>query len=176
MLALVTACKDSGAPSAATGFKVALLTPGSIRDGGWNQSAYEGLERIRDELGAEIEADGASVRHKGHATTIVSVPIGVDYDRIQGVVSDEFLDAQKAELAHLQGAEGVRVVWESRDLPAMTVVAFPSAPAAEREKFKQSLAGVCDGDGRSACQEVGIRALEAGSPEDYAAIVAAYGR
>ncbi|MFQ5698167.1 MAG: BMP family protein [Myxococcota bacterium] len=35
-------------------FRVALLTPGSIRDAGWNQSAYEGLERIRDELGAEI--------------------------------------------------------------------------------------------------------------------------
>jgi basic membrane lipoprotein Med (substrate-binding protein (PBP1-ABC) superfamily) len=41
------------APSGAT-FKVALLTPGSIRDGGWNQSAYEGLERIHTELGAEI--------------------------------------------------------------------------------------------------------------------------
>jgi len=54
VLAFATGCKDSGAPPAATGFRVALLTPGSIRDGGWNQSAYEGLERIRDELGAEI--------------------------------------------------------------------------------------------------------------------------
>lgn len=36
------------------GFRVALLTPGSIRDAGWNQSAYEGLVRIHDELGAEI--------------------------------------------------------------------------------------------------------------------------
>jgi basic membrane lipoprotein Med (substrate-binding protein (PBP1-ABC) superfamily) len=35
-------------------FRVALLTPGSIADGGWNAGAYEGLERIRDELGAEI--------------------------------------------------------------------------------------------------------------------------
>jgi basic membrane protein A len=54
MLVLGTACGDSGTPTSATGFRVALLTPGSIRDGGWNQSAYEGLERIRDELGAEI--------------------------------------------------------------------------------------------------------------------------
>jgi basic membrane lipoprotein Med (substrate-binding protein (PBP1-ABC) superfamily) len=54
LAALATGCKDSSAPPAATGFRVALLTPGSIRDGGWNQSAYEGLERIRDELGAEI--------------------------------------------------------------------------------------------------------------------------
>ena len=37
-----------------SGFRVALLTPGSIRDEGWNQSAYEGLQRIRDELGAEV--------------------------------------------------------------------------------------------------------------------------
>jgi basic membrane lipoprotein Med (substrate-binding protein (PBP1-ABC) superfamily) len=35
-------------------FRVALLTPGSIADGGWNAGAYAGLERIRDELGAEV--------------------------------------------------------------------------------------------------------------------------
>ncbi len=54
LLALGTGCSDSDAPTSASGFRVALLTPGSIRDGGWNQSAYEGLERMRDELGAEI--------------------------------------------------------------------------------------------------------------------------
>ncbi len=35
-------------------FRVALLTPGSIADGGWNAGAYKGLEAIRDSLGAEI--------------------------------------------------------------------------------------------------------------------------
>jgi basic membrane lipoprotein Med (substrate-binding protein (PBP1-ABC) superfamily) len=35
-------------------FRVGLLTPGSVRDGGWNQSAYEGLQRIHQELGAEV--------------------------------------------------------------------------------------------------------------------------
>jgi basic membrane lipoprotein Med (substrate-binding protein (PBP1-ABC) superfamily) len=59
VLALAFGCKQSSrAPeSTAPGekkFKVALLTPGSIRDGGWNQSAYEGLEQVRDQLGAEI--------------------------------------------------------------------------------------------------------------------------
>ena len=57
-LALASACGEGSAPGPATGaddaFRVALLTPGSIRDAGWNQGAYEGLERIRDELGAEI--------------------------------------------------------------------------------------------------------------------------
>ena len=48
----LSGCGDS-AP-AAGGFRVALLTPGSINDGGWNAGAYRGLERIRDELGAEV--------------------------------------------------------------------------------------------------------------------------
>ncbi len=35
-------------------FKVGLLTPGSINDGGWNNIAWQGLQRIRKELGAQI--------------------------------------------------------------------------------------------------------------------------
>ena len=35
-------------------FKVALLTPGSISDAGWNALAYEGLKRIEKELGFEV--------------------------------------------------------------------------------------------------------------------------
>lgn len=35
-------------------FRVALLTPGPISDQAWNASAYSGLERVRDSLGAEV--------------------------------------------------------------------------------------------------------------------------
>lgn len=35
-------------------FKVALLSPGPVSDAGWNASAYEGLQRIKTELGAEV--------------------------------------------------------------------------------------------------------------------------
>ena len=42
---------DTAAPDA---FKVALLTPGSIADRGWNFGAHAGLELIRDSLDAEI--------------------------------------------------------------------------------------------------------------------------
>ncbi len=42
------------APSNADPFRVGLLTPGSINDGGWNAIAYEGLQRMKSELGAEI--------------------------------------------------------------------------------------------------------------------------
>lgn len=54
-LALVPAL--AGCPSgggAPAGFKVALLTEGSIADGGWNQGAFEGLKAIEAQLGASV--------------------------------------------------------------------------------------------------------------------------
>ena len=35
-------------------FKVALLLPASITDGGWNAFAYDGLKAIEKELGAKV--------------------------------------------------------------------------------------------------------------------------
>jgi basic membrane protein A len=35
-------------------FKVGLLTPGSVHDGGWNAIAYEGLQQIQKTFGAKI--------------------------------------------------------------------------------------------------------------------------
>lgn len=35
-------------------FKVALLTPGPITDQAWNAAAYEGLQRIKDSLAADV--------------------------------------------------------------------------------------------------------------------------
>lgn len=35
-------------------FKVGLLTPGPVSDGGWNAGAYEALQDIKKELGAEV--------------------------------------------------------------------------------------------------------------------------
>lgn len=43
-----------GTPAASV-FKVALLTTGPVTDGGWNQSAYEGLQRIQKDLGAQVD-------------------------------------------------------------------------------------------------------------------------
>jgi len=34
--------------------KIGLLTPGSVNDNGWNSLAWEGVQRIQKELGAEI--------------------------------------------------------------------------------------------------------------------------
>ena len=51
---LAVACGEPPTPPQPDLFRVALLAPGSVRDAGWNQSAYEGLVAIRDELQAEI--------------------------------------------------------------------------------------------------------------------------
>lgn len=50
----------SGAPGdgklpAAAGFKVALITPGPVNDKGWSEGAYSGLQKIKQELGAEVQ-------------------------------------------------------------------------------------------------------------------------
>lgn len=51
----IVACASNGDRQTADGvFRVALLTPGPISDQAWNAAAYQGLERMRDSLGAEI--------------------------------------------------------------------------------------------------------------------------
>ena len=53
--ASTTRATDTSATTApAKPFRVGLLTPGSINDGGWNGLAWQGLQRIKQELGAEI--------------------------------------------------------------------------------------------------------------------------
>jgi hypothetical protein len=86
-------------------------------------------------------------------------------------------DAQLSELQHLDVAGEVRVVWKSEPLPPMAVVAFPAAPAAERKGFQASLRGLCqEATAQLACEEVGIRSLDAASESDYADVVSLYGR
>ena len=61
------------------------------------------LLAAEEELGAEVDPDGARVRHQGRYTTVVSVPIGVDFDRIQGIAADPALKAEQERLAGLFG-------------------------------------------------------------------------
>jgi basic membrane lipoprotein Med (substrate-binding protein (PBP1-ABC) superfamily) len=50
---LLAACGGS-APDDAGAFRVALLTSGPVSDAGWYAGAYDGLQRIEEELGAVI--------------------------------------------------------------------------------------------------------------------------
>ena len=84
-------------------------------------------------------------------------------------------DSQLADLSHLEGADGVRPVWRSAELPPMAVVAFPTAPAAERARFRENLGRLCDDEASSACGEVGIVSLEGADDTDYATVTRLYG-
>jgi trehalose 6-phosphate synthase len=60
-----------------------------------------------EELGAEVEADGARIRFDDRWTNAVAVPIGVDYDRIQTLAADPALAVEQQRLLnefHLHGA------------------------------------------------------------------------
>lgn len=46
-------CRGASTSQATSGFKVALLVPGPISDAGWNAAAYDGLELIKKDLGAQ---------------------------------------------------------------------------------------------------------------------------
>jgi len=45
----------STAPAASGPLKVALLTTGPVNDGGWNQSAFDGVQAVKKTLGAQID-------------------------------------------------------------------------------------------------------------------------
>jgi basic membrane protein A and related proteins len=54
LLALLAAgCGGAGA-GGGEGFRVALITPGSVADAAWNAGAFAGLGQVRDSLGAEV--------------------------------------------------------------------------------------------------------------------------
>ncbi|HMY18490.1 MAG TPA: hypothetical protein PKA58_19320 [Polyangium sp.] len=98
---------------------------------------------------------------------------------LKKVISDEAVcalidDAQYAELGKLEGGSAVKSVWSGDKLPPMVVVAFPSAPAAEKKAFQSSLGKLCEGDGAAACKEVGINSLKSAGASDYASVTTAY--
>jgi basic membrane lipoprotein Med (substrate-binding protein (PBP1-ABC) superfamily) len=53
-LLLLGACERSSAPAGGKSISVVLLLAGPENDEGWNQSAFEGLQKIEKELGARV--------------------------------------------------------------------------------------------------------------------------
>ena len=54
LLLLAVTLSACSAPPTKAGFRVGLVTPGSIADAAWNSGAYHGLEEIRDSLAAAV--------------------------------------------------------------------------------------------------------------------------
>ena len=61
------------------------------------------LMAAEEELGAEVELESSRVRFAGRQSTVVSVPIGVDYDRIQSFAADPSLPQEQQRLRELLG-------------------------------------------------------------------------
>lgn len=59
------------------------------------------LRAVEEQLQAEVEYDTSRVRRRGRETTVVAVPIGVDYDRIQRLAADPLLASEQQRLATL---------------------------------------------------------------------------
>ncbi len=109
------------------------------------------------------------------------VPTTRPIQTLNTVINDEadcalIDDAQLAELAKIPGGGAVGQAWSSGKLPALVVVAFPAAPAAERSAFQGSLPQLCQGAGAQTCGQVGIQTLTSASAGTYAAVVSAYSR
>jgi ABC-type amino acid transport substrate-binding protein len=81
-------------------------------------------------------------------------------------------DAQLADLAKLDPG-ATKVAWKSLALPPMVVVAFPSAPAAEKTAFQASLPKICP-QNQQVCTDVGLQTLGSASAATYDAVVKAY--
>jgi basic membrane protein A and related proteins len=84
-------------PDVAKGvFKVALITPGAINDGGWSQNAYGGLTKMKQELGAEISNSVAGSPNE--AFSAFRDYSGRNFNLVIGHAS-EWFDPQLLEIA-----------------------------------------------------------------------------
>ena len=59
------------------------------------------LLAAEEELQAEVELESSRVRYAGRSSTVVAVPIGVDFDRIQSFAADPALPAEQHRLREL---------------------------------------------------------------------------
>jgi trehalose-6-phosphate synthase/Kef-type K+ transport system membrane component KefB len=66
---------------------------------------------VEDELDdAEIEADGQRIWFRDRVSTVTAVPIGVDYDRIQGVGAESALVDEQRRLLEVFGVEATAIL------------------------------------------------------------------
>jgi trehalose-6-phosphate synthase/Kef-type K+ transport system membrane component KefB len=63
------------------------------------------LLAVEEELDAEVEFDDQRIWFDNRVTTVTAAPIGVDYDRIQGVGADPALIGEQARLGRLFGLD-----------------------------------------------------------------------
>ncbi len=87
-------------------FKVALITPGPVNDGGWSQNAYKGLEQIKSELNAETANSVA--KDPVEALQAFRTYLDGDYDLIIGHAS-EWFDPKLVQTAQASPASQILI-------------------------------------------------------------------
>ena len=122
-LALVAPALRTRRPDAKTAlfWHIPWPSPDRLRICPWRSELLEGLlgndllafqlERDRDnfvraveeELQADVEMESSRVTFNGRSSTIVAVPIGVDYDRIQAMAADPSLAQEQQRLTQALG-------------------------------------------------------------------------
>ncbi len=61
---------------------------------------------VEEEFGSETESDDQRIWIDGHLCTVTAVPIGIDYDRIQGVAADPALKSEQEQLRTMLSLHG----------------------------------------------------------------------
>jgi trehalose 6-phosphate synthase len=56
------------------------------------------LQAAEEQLGAEVDLEASRIWVRGRPTTVISVPIGVDYDRIQDIGTADAIRAEQQQL------------------------------------------------------------------------------
>jgi Kef-type K+ transport system membrane component KefB len=136
-LALAAAALRTRRPAARTAlfWHIPWPSPDRLRICPWRRQILEGLlandllafqlERDQknflqaavEELDAEVELETSRVRYAQHDTTVVSVPIGVDFDRIQELTSSDVLPREQARLRLPDGGSGLGVKQFAPNMP-----------------------------------------------------------
>ncbi len=96
-------------------FRVSLVTPGSVSDGGWNQAAYEGLTQIAAQLGAttshvEIASPAAFeevFRDFAHRGTDLVIGHGFEFQDAATTVAADFPETAFVVTSGLEIRENV---------------------------------------------------------------------
>jgi hypothetical protein len=83
-------------------------------------------------------------------------------------------DAQLTAAKQIEGGAALKVVWKSRGLPPMPVVAFPLAGVQQVSQFQKALPALCNREGAEICKNVGIVSLRTASDASYRDLYTAY--
>jgi len=95
-------------------------------------------------------------------SSLVSVPPKADCALVD--------DAQLGDLKRLAGAEKLKTLWSSAQMPSVVVAQFPSASFEDQHAFKSSFEDVCANNGMLPCAAMGFTSLHVAEAANISAL------